>query len=65
MKFRQQPKASLRVLVPVDIEDVIRDMSKNRSLSEVTTELLCLGLSRNPGDYGIKPKPRRTPVPAA
>jgi hypothetical protein len=62
LSFRDQPKRMLQVLVPDDIDEVIRRRSgpaERRSLSEVASELLCLGLGIDPGAYGIA-----TPPPA-
>jgi hypothetical protein len=57
-KFRQQPKRVLTILLPEAIEARIREESnglRRRSLSELTTEALCLGFGLDPGTFGIVP----------
>jgi hypothetical protein len=60
VSFRKQSKRMVRVLVPDAIEDEIRERSKRRSLSEVATELMCLGLKIDPRSYGIEPTEPKT-----
>jgi hypothetical protein len=54
--------------VPVPLADAIRERAfrERRSLSEVTTEIVCIGMSRDPKTFGIEPgRGRRKPVETA
>jgi hypothetical protein len=59
VEFRKQPKRRLEAMVPEDIERIIRENSGGigrRSLAEVTSEILCLGLDIDPRRFGIEPQ---------
>jgi hypothetical protein len=65
VKFRQQPKRHLMVLVPEAIDEAIRERAMRRSISEVATEIMCRGLDIDPSTFGIEPTKRHEPASAA
>lgn len=55
--FREHPKEDLEIRVPIAIARHIRVKAaeQRRSLSEVGSEILALGLGTDPAVYGIRP----------
>lgn len=61
MRFRQVAKEPLGAQVPGPVADAVRERAsrERRSLSSVTTELLCQSLGMDPARFGLEPvKPR-------
>jgi hypothetical protein len=65
LKFREVPdKAKLTILFPAEIEQALRDRAhrERRSLSDVASELVAVGLGRKP--RWATESPSRKPEPA-
>lgn len=52
--------------IPIALGDRVREKAakERRTLSEVTSELLCRGLGINPREFGIEPAARKTAASA-
>lgn len=58
MTFREVPKETLSVQVPTEISERVRLLAGpavRRSISQVATELICVGLGIDPREFGIEP----------
>jgi hypothetical protein len=60
--FREMEKEHLQVLAPTEIVTLVREKAarERMSLSAATTELLCVALARDPGQFGLKHVGKRT-----
>jgi hypothetical protein len=62
VSFREIKKESLQVQAPIEIAGLVREKAaqERKSISAMTTELLCMSLGRDPRSFGIEP----TAIPA-